>query len=1344
MNKSITPPVGYPEFPIDGPLVPGITVLEASAGTGKTYQITNLVLRLITEKNIPMRKLLVVTFTRAATAELVDRTRRRLAQAVVVVEAGHAPADDPAMGNLVAGAVRARELGEDWLRRLKDAQESFDEALISTIHGFCQRMLLQNAFESDAGFGLELATDTSDLLEEIVDDILSKRLYDLDAEDHWFLTEECLFTRGDLLDLARTITSDPDIRILPGEPVWQCAVDPVVAELVADAWEEEGIEAFAQAVDGAWQEGIFRKKGKGSQEYKAKKATKMGLALVYWLRQLAEGVCGARPGVLGYFQPERFHEFLADPETPFVLPPEVQQLLDQVRLLADRCGTYRAAYRADLARCIQTEFDRRSEERGIQSFQDLLRQLERHLRPGAEPERRRRLIRAIRSRFDAALIDEFQDTDNLQWTIFGSVFDHPERFLYLIGDPKQAIYGFRGANIHVYLHAVEQAKAVAGGGQPRVYTMGTNYRADLRLVNALNFVLGRNPGLFGHPEINYVKVGASHEQDRITPPGSWEEETASPLQLRFFDSRLDPGAELAEGEQPDRLGKTKANVLLAQRVGADIVEFLDQSFTVRDGGPAGEPRWRAVGPGDIAVLVRQTRQARAVHSALIELGVPCVISGADSVFVSEQAVALQAWLEAVNRPGNSSAVRALLTSELLDWTAVELEALDAEEGPTLIAWERWVATLVGWRKVVEQSGFMAAFRRAMDDHDVAERLLRRGGGERRLTNLLHISELIHTAETHENLTLDGLVEWLNRQRHDATVEAGAAELRLERDDEAVRVMTLHKAKGLEFPVVFAPTLWDGKLLSKRDRPNLRLPDEEGGNLTGRLLDLYLDTQTSPKREHLALAESEAMQENMRLLYVAVTRARLRCYVYTGCVKDFESSSLCAALHGVAGQDGRSLLEETAQRLGVKTATELWDELAELAAGSAHTVALSLCDPVRVIEPWQPPRRTETALECRTFERRELDHYWRRHSYSTLTRGKEAVLAEVRQLSSPEEDAGKDVDAEDGELLDGGEVHLVTHLPPDIQVPEGAESVPFAGFPAGADAGTFLHKVFEEFDFKKLPRDPAVENPSLAAGKQALGQLLETQLPSFGYPASRWRDPLVDWFMPVFQTPLGGPLADLRLADISMDDRLDELGFDLPLAGGNQYGRSVDGHDYTGRITSQQFARAFARRPAHALGPMRPEYIRGLEEHRFMEMAGFMNGLIDLVFRVGEGAQQRWYIADYKSNRLDPQRSGKVPVEHFGFEGMRYEMEKHNYFLQYHLYTLALHRFLRQRLGPGYSYERNFGGAYYLFIRGMLGPVAANLEGEFYRGVFYDKPHFDVIDALDRLFADPMAGGGATP
>ncbi len=1337
MTAPTTPSSGYPEFPIDGPLVPGITVLEASAGTGKTYQITNLVLRLVTEKNIPMRKLLVVTFTRAATAELVDRTRRRLAEAIRVVEAGRAPVDDPAMGHLLRGARRALEDGEDWLRRLKDAQESFDEALISTIHGFCQRMLLQNAFESDAGFGLELATDTGDLLEEIVDDLLSKRLYDLDREDHWFLTEDCGFTRGELLDLAGTITSDPDVRIVPAESVWECAIDPSVAELVADAWEEEGIEAFAEASDAAWQDGVFRKKGKGSHQYKAKKATQMGLALLPWMRQLTAGDYQAAPAALRYFQPEVYQEYLADPEVPFVPPEGAQQLLDQLGAFAHRCETYRAAHRADLARCIQAEFDRRCEERGIQSFQDLLRQLERHLRPGAEPERRRRLIRAIRGRFDAALIDEFQDTDNLQWTIFGSVFDDPEHFLYLIGDPKQAIYGFRGANIHVYLHAVKQAEG-PGGSAARVYTMRTNYRADQRLVSGLNHVLGRRDGIFGHPQINYVEVGARHQQDRLRPPVPWGDGLAAPLQLRFFDSRLDPGVQLAEGEQPGVLGKTKANALLAQRVGADVVDFLEQGFTVRDGDG-----WREVGPGDIAVLVRQARQARAVHSALDQLGVPCVISGADSVFASDEAVAVQGWLAAVNRPGNGSAVRALLTSELLGWTAVELEALDAEDGPTLVAWERWVATLVRWRKAVEKRGFMVAFRRAMDRHDMAERLLRRVGGERRLTNLLHICELVHTAEAHENLTLDGLVEWMQRQRHDATVEADAAELRLERDDEAVRVMTLHKAKGLEFPVVFAPTLWDGKLLSGRDRPNLRLPDEDGGNLTGRLLDLYLDTGSSPKREHLARAEAEAIQENMRLLYVALTRARLRCYVYTGCVKEFETSSLGAVLHGRPGRDGRDLLEQTALELAATNAVGLYAELEALAAASSHGVAVSLCDPVRVIRPWQPPRSEESSLSCRTFGRHGLDHYWRRHSYSALTRGKEAVLAEARQPASPEEEAGKDVDAEDGEPAGSGESAIIAHRPPDIVVPDGAESVPFAGFPAGADAGTFLHKVFEEFDFRRLPRDP--DGPSLASGTEALGALLDDLLPAHGYVASRWRDPLVEWFVPVFQTPLGGPLGDLRLADISLDDRLDELSFDLPLAGGNRHGRSVDGHDFTARITSRQFTRAFSRRPSGDLGPMRAEYIRGLVEHQFIEMAGFMNGLIDLVFRVGEGDQQRWYIADYKSNRLDPHRTGKAPVEHFGFAGMRYEMEKHNYFLQYHLYALALHRFLRQRLGAAYSYEHHFGGSYYLFVRGMLGPDVANRDGEFYRGVFFDKPHADVIDTLDRLFADPASvGEGGQP
>ncbi len=572
--------------------------------------------------------------------------------------------------------------------------------------------------------------------------------------------------------------------------------------------------------------------------------------------------------------------------------------------------------------------------------QDLLQNLGKVLGDDSHPSHEA-LRKALGGRFQAALIDEFQDTDALQWTLFRTAFGDLDHFLFLIGDPKQAIYGFRGANLAVY----KAARAAAGGNR---FTMTVNHRSDQRLLEALEHWMGR-PGFFGDPDIDFVSVHAppEHVPDRLRwPQCSRTEPFCAPLQVRFFDKGMSPVA--VPGSSIEQLAKGDLNRWLPGRIAADIVGLLDSGAEIKDGED-----WRDLGPGDLAVLVRKNREGRGVLRALTQAGVPAVLAGADSVFASDEAVQLQFWLKALAAPNASRAARTAAVSPLSGWQAEHLGRVDAEDPEAMAWWDEWIASLVDWQQGLEKRGLMASFRRLLayvgpdpKGRTGLERLLSWPDGERRLTNWLHLAELAHQAQVRERLQLSGLLAWLQAERETSSLEKEAVEARLESDAAAVKVLTMHKSKGLQYPVVFAPYLWDGMVFQQGEDAALVVPSDQ--DPCERVLDLHRDPKAAPKAIHKAVAERERREEALRLLYVALTRARHRVVVYTGAVAGFPNSPLAAALHGDGGSDR---LEKGQERSAFKPCSIRLDQVVEALAGSASSddgtalASVSRCAPL---------------------------------------------------------------------------------------------------------------------------------------------------------------------------------------------------------------------------------------------------------------------------------------------------------------------------------------------------------------------------------------------------------------
>jgi exodeoxyribonuclease V beta subunit len=1251
-----------------GPLPTGRTLLEASAGTGKTYTITSLVLRLVAEEDVSVTRLLVVTFTRAATAELRDRVRTRLAAGLAAVERAVADPDaeiltgDEVVDHVVAEGRRGGEA--ELLRRaraLRSAREEFDDATISTIHGFCQQALARAGLDVDVDLEAELTEDLTDLFEEVVDDFMVRELRDADEELIAYLSSNGV-TRDDLFHIARRVEAEPDLRRHPG-------IDPDAT--LVDVWRtsiEDCRRRWRQgcAEVGAWLDEHREAGGLKGYKYNATKVEPHLAALTAWCEQPLPplGDLSEIDKSLAYFSESTMAKNLVD-DVPLAPPPPAVEAVRELAGCASRPAT---SLRLRFARHAVDEVARRKRRRGVLSFSDLLLALQRALE---DPETSDGLVATIRSQFDAALIDEFQDTDPVQWSVFDRVFPPGDRLL-LIGDPKQAIYAFRGADIATYLDAADTVE--------QRWTLPRNFRSDQRYLDALNQLLGR-PDAFGTGDIDYVEVAAPehHQQDRLAFPDG----PRPTLELRHVPREVaDPGPGSLK-----TITKGWAGRWLPRHVASEIVEFLDAGATLEtDAGP------RPVEPADVAVLTRTNRQADLVQRALRDVGVPAVVGTEHSVFATPEAVAVQRVLDALVRVGAEREARAALATPLLGVTGDELVDLDAG------GWDVWLERLERWASAWRHGGVAAALRGLLAETRAFPRLLARSRGERAITNVRHLVELLHGVESARRLGPTGLAAWLREQRHHETADTPrGVELRLESDADAVQVLTVHRAKGLQYPVVWCPWLWEGNLVAQSEMRTLRFHDPADHALA---LDLDLARKVDPKAFHLAVAARERWEEGLRLAYVALTRAEHRCVVHTGAFGSSGPSALGHLLHGRGlgeGPDGRPQLPDDPTAVPDEQLREDLSALASDAIGVGEV-------PASPTTPrWRPDAPDLPDLEPRTFDRR-VDRAWQRSSFSRLVRDEDA------EPGSPRAE-GRDHD----ELLDADaapEATATLELEDGDDAARWEQEVPLAQIARGADAGLLLHGVLEHLDFTRADEPKVVED------------LISELLPRAGLPGPVDVASMAKGIRAAVATPLGPGVGDAALADLGTGDRLDELDFDLPIAGGYR----ADGREL-------RLARLADVLADHAVDdPTLAQAAARLRARPSWPVRGFLTGSIDLVARIGG----RVVVVDYKSNWLGDRgdRAAGIPdrsrVAHYHPARLGPEMVSHDYLLQAHLYLVAVHRYLRWRLGDAYDYDRHVGGMLYLFLRGMVGPNTPRDANGTPAGVHARRPDRSLVEDLDAV------------
>ncbi|WP_148862730.1 exodeoxyribonuclease V subunit beta [Marinobacter fonticola] len=1132
----------------------GSRLIEASAGTGKTFTIALLYVRAILGhapiaeigRGLTPRDILVVTFTEAATKELRDRIRARLAEAAQLfridpdsVTAEHrAVESDP--------LKRLRNECDDALwasnaRLLELAAESMDEASAHTIHSWCYRMLREHAFDSGGLFHQTLETDQSDLMAEVVRDYWRTFVNPLsvDAVETYL---QILRSPDDLQSAIRPLLGSPEAMDQADQADPAALIEPAMAERaalfgrlrpriaegVADFRERFEQAKAAKAVNGRmmradWLEGWFT----GLLDWSATEGVTLPrVSDKVWQRLSVAGVI------------EAWKQGEPPVEAPLV------QVVEALALERDK-EIPREALIRHAAQWARQRLELEKQRRAEMGFDDLLTRLDQALQGAGGA----RLAATIRDQFPLALIDEFQDTDPIQYRIFDAIYrvadNVPDTGFFMIGDPKQAIYAFRGADIHTYLKA---RKATEG----RHYTLARNFRSAKRMVEASNQIFrhgdqthSRGAFLFrsanGDNPLPFHAVDAQGRRETFVAGG----EALPALNLWYSEDAGNKGDITAE-----TAGACASEIVRLLNLGRDRMAGFQQEDGVLD----------PLRAGDIAVLVNTGREADAIRAALSERQVKSVyLSDRASVLDTAEAADVLLWLEACAEPERERPVRAALATATFDLSWRELDRLRQDE----LAWEAEIERFRSFARIWHEKGVLAMIRRMLTEFEVPARLLSQPHGERRLTDVLHIAELLQQASQQ----VDGeqaLIRHFAEMIAEPGADAETRQVRLESDADLVQVVTVHKSKGLEYPLVFLPFASTARPVNPVNPP-VRWHDDDGA----------IKLSFKPDADILAAADEERLGEDIRKLYVALTRARYATWVGAPFLKKETPVSALATLCAYNEEQG-------------------WPASLAGLRGSCEAIGVNE-QPAPSADIYRPP--VPAAPGPARIPRRQPGENWWIASYSAIRyeqpQAAVQTLLETRGMPIPREPESPDAER----LAEERDTSVASVRP--LRNPSPYERR-IHRFYRGAGPGTFLHGILEwaaESGFAEVAADPT-----------DLNTLLARRCGIRGWDA--WAAPLANWLVDLIQTDLPLPVqpdgSQSSLKLISEPKIVPEMEFWFA-------SRTLDVRQLDGLVQE------------HTLGG------RSRPVASPLHLNGMLKGFIDLVFE-HEG---RFYVADYKSNYIGP-------------------------------------------------------------------------------------------------------------
>ncbi|MDH2997125.1 exodeoxyribonuclease V subunit beta [Pasteurellaceae bacterium LFhippo2] len=1186
--------------PISLPLNSSV-LIEASAGTGKTYTMANLYLRLVLGvgcKAMNVEEILVVTFTKAATQELRDRIRAKLNDVgrwfqgyEVDNDCKQAVDSEPFLAKLYQAV---KDNLAEALLRLRIAERDIDLASIFTIDSFCQQMLFQFAFDSGVRFDIDLNADEDELLTRLAEESWRELFYSLDETQAEIIVAE-LGSPSYALECVKSYlyVKQPELGENQG---WLAqSLDEYLAglkALVTDAkafWFKNGedIKALIQAEINKTYEGKVPKSLNRSSYKKNSVAS--------WEKRLDEWAVGQVINIpadtLARFGQTMLIKWAQEGAEPLTDPrfEQVDSYLHRYKQQFE--GKQKAILLYQFLEHLRNKLNHYKQNHKEKSFADMINFLHHAL----HGERAADLAKHIRHKFPFAMIDEFQDTNLEQYEIFSRIFmdeSVEKQGFIMIGDPKQSIYKFRGADIFTYLNAAEQAE--------HKETLDRNWRSLPDVVECANKLFDV-PMPFLYEGIKFAPVKSKETSEKLVGAESNQ---------FFLQNEFD--SELA--------AKQCAYQIQQQLKSAEQGKFYVRTDNAN----------RAIEPQDIAVLVRSHDQAKLMRKALQECHIQSVFfAERESVYDTQEAWDLLLILKACLNPYHQSTLLATLGSQLWGENAQSLAELKQDERK----WDEIVNCFAEYQSVWKQQGILPMLHLMFMQENIIQRINASENADRRITDLLHLAELLQGAMPNlENES--ALVRWYEQQLNNSNGQSDEQKLRLESEDSLVKIITIHGSKGLEYPVVWLPFV-----------------AKESNAAKNKAMVIYHDGKQhkwdfgSQSDEVKSLINKAEFAEDLRLLYVAVTRAKYQLNL----ILPKQLTGKWSAI-GYLLTNGEMAIDNSFQA-AQPTLNYIMDK------GLSGQV-WELEDSWQA-DDWRPTEKALPEIEVQEFNG-EIKSKGLITSFTALHKQLEHL--QNSKLNQP-------VVTFSDEALDRDKVENIREESEIVDEEMGKFS-PYQ-FPHGATVGTILHTFFENWDFS-----------------QSLDKAKVLEICSQLNLSDEWIEPVSQWFERVAETPFA---QGVSLKQINNQKCLNEWQFYLRLT------------NPTGLIELNSLLKKYS--------PLAKQ----LPDLAFYQLEGFVRGFVDCICEV----DGKFYVIDYKSNFLG------YLAQDYSQAKIHKAMGQYRYDLQYLLYTLAVHRYLKTRLGDKYDYERDFGGVAYLFLRGMNG-----LENN---GVYFDKPSVELIEEMDKLF-----------
>ena len=1186
-----------------------ISLIEASAGTGKTYTIGSLYLRLLLKagennfsRPLNVEEILVVTFTEMATEELKKKIRERITDAIDKLTAFAETQDKSAFKNDEFLTALCHDLDIfEAIHRLKLAEQNMDLAAIYTIHGFCRRMLMQYAFHSGIHFNLELIKDQSDLLVRFANEFWREHFYPLPFEMADFIANE-LGSPDYVLSLLESDLGKNLIVDLENQQALSISITEFLHQYLGEYFKDiKALKRFwlesADKISELITEELNKDYAKGEPKSLSRRSYNTS-RLAKWIDQVNAWANDPRDYVLNetlmsYFTQSALGKKGEEGASPFIAPifAELEERASALMSpdLLRRVILYH--YRQGLQQKL-LDYKLNHQEK---SFDDLLRLLCEALQ-GAQGNE---LAEMIRFQYPFAMIDEFQDTDSQQYAIFSKIYrDNPEKNtgFIMIGDPKQAIYRFRGADIFTYLKASDEAQSR--------FELTKNYRSEKHLVDGVNALFDFPQSPFIYQNINFTAVDSRDDH------------------LRFYlNGKAEPAYRFYLTES-DKVNKTEMAKICAISIQHWLKSAAENQAVFQN-----EDVCKTLQPANIAVLVKNRYEAADVIQELQKLGIASVyLSDQSSVFDSHVAVELLRILKACLNVAERPILNAIATA-LFGLNAADIHQIQQNEAD----WQRWADSFAQYQQTWQRQGILAMLHQILLEQGISERLLSQATGERDLTDFLHLAEILQQAATlHESEA--ALLSWFEKQIQGEGRQE--AQIRLESERQLVKIVSIHKSKGLEYDLVWLPFLAVPSKIPTAGDMNVYYSKERD------------ETLWDMENRNLNALYEETFAEELRLLYVALTRAKYQMAFALPAQFDKKWNALHYVLsQGEIGKEIALSVPKDTETL-LQTFKEKMQDNVEICTKPNLEAfpALSINTKNDELKAAEFTGNIEQDWRITSFTSIEQAH--RRQHYFTESVGKKHAVF----------DDAKDYDSQNA-------IEISTAL-----LNENESNI--LDLPRGKQVGTALHRHFENCYFSDLANTEEIDTL-----RQSL-QLDET-----------FTEPLQNWLQQISHTPLSNEIG-IALADLANKDCIKEMPFYLAI------------REHFDVAAFNHALNAYHHLPSEPL--------------QFEQIQGMVRGSIDLVFR----HNGKYYIVDYKSNFLGSS------LADYNENALKKEMLHSHYDWQYLIYTLALHRYL-QSVVPDYDYARDFGGVFYLFLRGM--------NGEPESGVFYDCPSVELITELDGVF-----------